>query len=101
MGWTAWSQKVLLSPRLRGRQLPAEWHTCLDAVSPDCLLGAQLCACVIMKNKVVEQPVPSQEVQEAAMNSVIVAVAEEMGFFPRRGSSSGVAVAVESGSGHL
>lgn len=66
MVWTAWSQKVPLIPRLRGRQFHVEWHTCLDTKSPVCLFGTQLCAYGSVPNKVVEQPVLFQEVQEAS-----------------------------------
>lgn len=38
----------------------------LTLTFPICLLGTQLCAYVIVANKVVEQPVPFQEVQEAS-----------------------------------
>lgn len=38
----------------------------LTLSSPICLFGMQLCAYVIVANKVVGQPVPFQEVQEAS-----------------------------------
>lgn len=38
----------------------------LTLSSPICLFGMQLCAYVTFANKVVEQPVPFQEVQEAS-----------------------------------
>lgn len=78
-----------------------EQHACLDALSPDCLLGAQLCACVIVPNKVVEQPVPFQEVWEASKEQCHSGCGGRDGVFPWRGSSSAIAVAIESGSGCL
>lgn len=104
MGWTAWSQKVPLIPRLRGGQFLVEWHTCLDT---ELCLAPSYVHVLLLLIKLLNNLSPFRRYRKQAMNSVMEnawnsgSCGGRDGVVPWRRSSSGTAVAVESGSVHL